>query len=96
MPKDSVNPQYSLEEQEATRPPPLKLEHADYYNELDESAYTLEEKNAMLEALWSFMCTLVNLGWGVESIQYFLPELFEKAGASPEEVVEQKDNTKID
>ena len=40
--------------------------------EMDETA-----KDELLRALWQIMCAFVDLGWGVNSIHFALPELAE-------------------
>ena len=41
------------------------------------------------------MATMVNIGWGVDTVQMFLPGLFEKAGADSEKLIEQKNTENL-
>lgn len=38
-----------------------------------------DEEIEMLRALWHIMSVMVDIGWGVESVQLLLPELFTEA-----------------
>jgi hypothetical protein len=51
-----------------------------YREDISAFGFTKEQEDEFLETLWHILCTMVDLGWGVESVQYFLPEIFEKAG----------------
>lgn len=43
-----------------------------YFTEYDLEKAQMDE---FLRALWSVMCAFVDLGWGVDSIHFSLPEL---------------------
>ncbi len=57
---------------------PLHCNPQDYYEDIAHLDISQEEADEMLNALWDMMSTMVNIGWGVESIQIMLPELFEE------------------
>lgn len=64
--------------------------NADKYREhLDGIELTEAQQNEMLQVLWNIMSAMVDMGWGVDSVQMFLPELFEKAGADSDKLLEQ-------
>lgn len=56
----------------------LKCNPDDYREDIAEFGFTKEQEDEFLQTLWRIMSTMVDLGWGVESVQYFLPEIFEK------------------
>jgi hypothetical protein len=68
---------------------PLKLDPDDYRE--DSSELTKEQENELLQALWHIMSTFVDIGWGVDSVQLFLPDLFEKAVQDSDKLLQQKD-----
>lgn len=61
--------------------PPLKADtdlDLDVYKPyLGEWSVTDAEADEFLRTLWSIMCAFVDLGWGVDSIHFALPELAE-------------------
>ena len=50
----------------------------DYKQDLGTTTLS-DEEIEMLRALWHIMSIMVDIGWGVDSVQVLLPELFEKA-----------------
>lgn len=62
----------------------------DYLQDLKEFDLSEDQKRELLQTLWTILCTFVDIGWGVETVQLFLPELFEKAGQDSENTVEIK------
>ena len=58
---------------------PLACRPEDYYEDIAHLDITQEEADALLLALWQMMQTMVDIGWGVESTQLILPELFERS-----------------
>ena len=60
--------------------PTLQLDPDEYRDDISEFGYTPEQGTEMLQALWNIMGMMVDLGWGVDSVQMLLPDLFEKAG----------------
>ena len=45
---------------------------------------TREQEDQLLQTLWEMMRTMVEIGWGVDSINSLLPELFDNADQNPE------------
>lgn len=58
---------------------PEGLDMEDFREDLAESDLTDEQAKALLGALWHIMSIFVDIGWGVDSVQHFLPEVFGKA-----------------
>jgi len=77
----------TLEDEKAL--PELKLDLNKYRDDLSEYKYTPEQENQMLQAIWDVMTMMVHLGWGIDSVHMLLPELFEKAGADSDKLLEQ-------
>ena len=71
--------------------PTLKLDPDEYREDLAEFALTEEQENELLQALWHIMSTFVDIGWGVDTVQLFLPDLFEKAGQDSGKLLQQKE-----
>ena len=61
--------------------PKIKFDPEDYRDEIDEMDLSEEQAIEYLQTLWDIMYTMVNLGWGVESVQNILPSEFEKASS---------------
>jgi len=38
---------------------------------------TYEQQTELLQTLWNIMSTFVDIGWGVDTVQMCLPELFD-------------------
>lgn len=55
---------------------PLKLNEQDYLEHLDSFDLTDEQKTELLQTLWDIMSRMVDIGWGVDSMQLMLPALF--------------------
>lgn len=60
--------------------PILKLEADEYRDDVAAFGMTKAQEDEFLQALWQIMCTFVDLGWGLDSVQMLLPELAEKTG----------------
>lgn len=54
---------------------PLSCKPDEYYDDIAHLDISQEEADELLKALWEIMSTMVNIGWGVESVQIMLPEL---------------------
>ncbi len=74
---------------------PLKLEPGDYRHHLDDFGLTEEQQNELLASLWSIMSTLVDIGWGVDTVQMLLPELFTEVAPDSEKLLESKDTSEF-
>ena len=64
---------------EPKTPPAFAFNPDDYRDDIKEFDLTEEEANELLRALWDMMSAIVDLGWGVDTVQLVLPELFEKS-----------------
>jgi len=68
----------------------LALEPDQYRADLEEFNMTQEQENELLQVLWNMMSTMVEIGWGVDTVQIILPELFDKAGQDSDKLLEDK------
>lgn len=66
--------------------PSLRLNPDDYRQGLAAFDMTKEQENELLGVLWQIMKTMVEIGWGVNSVQYLLPEIFEAASADSPQI----------
>lgn len=66
---------------------------ADYLEDLHELDLTETQKIEFLQTLWHIMAAFVDLGWGVNSLQYVLPGLAELSANCEIQAV---DNTSAD
>ena len=60
-------------------PPQLKLKPEDYIDRLGAFDMSEAQKVELLQTLWNIMATLVDIGFGVDTVQYLLPDIFEKS-----------------
>jgi hypothetical protein len=67
---------------------PLKFESDDYRHHVEEFDLTEEQQNELLASLWSIMSTMVDIGWGVDSVQLLLPDLFSEVAPDSEKLLE--------
>lgn len=63
--------------------PVLDLER--YLPEVEDAFASEEEALEFLRTLWNIMCAFVDLGWGVDSINFAFPELAERGDRSGSE-----------
>lgn len=63
----------SVSELSYTDTPPF--DPRDYYADLGDVDFTDEQKDELLRTLFSIMSAFVDLGFGVDSVQYLLPAL---------------------
>ncbi len=70
---------------------PLVFDPDEYRHYLDDTL-SEEQQNELLQALWHIMSIFVDIGWGVDTVQMFLPELFENAVLDSEKLVACKDS----
>ncbi|MCP5244894.1 MAG: hypothetical protein H6937_02540 [Burkholderiales bacterium] len=75
---------------------PLKLEPDHYRHHLDEFDLTQEQQNKLLESLWTIMSTLVDIGWGVDTVQILLPDLFAEVAPDSEKLLESGNTSEFD
>ncbi len=67
--------------------PSLVFDPEQYVDDFDELDLSNKQHIEFLQSLWHIMSTFVDIGWGVESVQLFLPELFEKAGQDSDKLL---------
>jgi hypothetical protein len=67
-----------------TFPQSPKLNVEEYRDSFADSDLTTEQQNELLQALWDIMARFVELGWEVETVPEFLPELFENTSQAIE------------
>ena len=61
----------------------IKFAAEDYRHHLSELDLSEDQKDELLKTLWHIMSTFVDIGWGVDTVQMFLPELFDQSSQSP-------------
>ncbi len=67
--------------------PKLTLNPDEYREHLAGFELTEAQENELLQVLWQIMSTMVDIGWGVDTVQMFLPDMFEKAGADSDKLL---------
>ncbi len=75
---------------------PLKLEPDDYAHHLSEFDLTQDHQNELLQALWYIMSTLVDIGWGVDTVQLLLPDIYAEVAPDSEKLLESQDAPEFD
>jgi len=75
---------------------PLKLEPDDYRHNLGEFDLTEDQQNELLQSLWYIMSTLVDIGWGVDTVQLLLPDIFAEVAPDSKKLVESKNTSEFD
>lgn len=60
---------------------PLKFNADEYKDCLNDTDLSEAQKTELLQNLWHIMSAFVDMGWGVDNISLFFPELFNKAAA---------------
>ena len=70
---------------------PLKFEPDDYRHHVEEFDLTKEQQNELLTSLWMIMSTLVDIGWGVDTVQILLPDMFAEVAPDSEKLLESQD-----
>lgn len=71
-------------------PGALALNVQKYLPYLDEFEMSEEKKVEFLQTLWSIMTAFVDLGWGVDSIQNFIPAMKEISSEAESNEVEKR------
>lgn len=69
---------------------PPKLNPQDYCDDLAELQLTDEQASELLNALWHIMSIFVDIGWGVDTVQIVLPDLFENIARDSNPLLESK------
>jgi hypothetical protein len=62
----------------------MRCEPDIYREDIASLNLTREQEDELLQTLWEMMRTMVEIGWGVDTINRLLPELFDKTGQRPE------------
>ncbi|MEZ5813853.1 MAG: hypothetical protein R3E13_03910 [Alphaproteobacteria bacterium] len=75
---------------------PLKFERDNYRHHLDGFDLTRKQQNELLESLWAIMSTLVDIGWGVDTVQILLPDLFAEVAPDSEKLLESGNTSEFD
>lgn len=88
-----INTDNKVTKQDAAAP--LKLEPDNYRHHLDEFDLTKEQQNELLESLWTIMSTLVDIGWGVDTVQILLPDLFAEVAPDSEKLLESNNASEL-
>ncbi len=68
---------------------PLALDPDKYRDHLEEFDLTPEQQNELLETLWHILRTIVDIGFGLDSVQLFSLESSEKTGKTSGRHIEQ-------
>ncbi|SEN41815.1 hypothetical protein [Nitrosomonas marina] len=89
-----INTDNKVTKQDAAAP--LKFKPDNYRHHLDEFDLTQEQQNELLESLWTIMSTLVDIGWGVDTVQILLPELFAEVAPDSEKLLESRNTSEFD
>lgn len=74
----------------------LGLNHAELRNDLKDCVFSEEQADELLRVLLEIMTTFVRIGWGIDSIQMFLPELFEKVSGDSDKLIDSIDSKDLD
>lgn len=69
--------------------PALKLNPDRYREHLSTFDLSDDQQNELMLILWNIMTTLVDIGWGVDTVQYFLPEIFENSSSDSGKLLQQ-------
>lgn len=69
---------------------PLNLKPDDYRHYLNDFDLTEDQQNELLQTLWFIMNTMVDIGWGVDTVQMFFPDIFANVAPDSEKLVESK------
>ncbi|PTN12485.1 hypothetical protein [Nitrosomonas aestuarii] len=75
---------------------PLKLEPDAYRHHLDEFDLTQDQQNELLSSLWAIMSTMVDIGWGVDTVQILLPDIYAEVAPDSEKLLESQDAPEFD
>lgn len=67
---------------------PLVLDVEEYMFDLEDWDISDTRKHEILAALWHIMGVLVDIGFGVDTVQYLLPDIFEKASRDSVKLLE--------
>ncbi len=65
-----------------TNSTPLEVSPDDFLHHIEDFDLTVEQQKELLQTLWNIMSTFVDIGWGVDTLHLFLPELFNAQNTS--------------
>ena len=88
QPTEDTEPQTS-EQTDDKALPKLTLKLGLYREHLSEFELTEDQQNDMMLVVWNMMNIFVDIGWGVDTVQMFLPELFGKASPDSGKLLKQ-------
>ncbi len=74
---------------------PLKLEADEYRHHLGEFDLTEDQQNELLQSLWYIMSILVDIGWGVDTVQLLLPDIFAEVAPDSKKLVESRSTSEF-
>mgnify|MGYP000023516566 CR=1 FL=1 len=75
---------------------PLKLDTDAHRHHFSEFNLTIEQQNELLQALWYIMSTLVDIGWGVDTVQMLLPDIYVEVAPDSKKLLESKSTPQFD
>ena len=70
---------------------PLKLDPDLFMDDLGTFEISKNQKLELLQTLWNIMSAMVDIGFGVDAVQYLLPDVFENASRDSVKLIELKD-----
>lgn len=73
---------------------PPKFDANEYRDGLSEFNLTQEQETELLQTLWNIMSMMVDLGWGLDSVQLFAPSPTDKIDSDSTDPVKQKNTVK--
>ncbi len=74
----------------------LNFEPDDFRHHLNEFDLNEEQQTELLQSLWTIMNTLVDIGWGVDTVQILLPEFYKDVAPDSEKLLESQNTSKFD
>lgn len=74
--------EHSASHQEYPNTTAMVFDPEDYRHHTDHFNLSDPQKDGLLKTLWSIMSTFVDLGFGVESVQHYFPDIFNHASRS--------------
>ena len=70
---------------------PLTLDAEAYRDKLATFELTEDQETELLQVLWNIMSTMVDIGWGVDTVQMFLPTIFETSVQDSGKLLQRND-----
>tara|TARA_B100001989_G_C24501097_1_gene444961 strand:- start:122 stop:445 length:324 start_codon:yes stop_codon:yes gene_type:complete len=69
-------------------PPELDLE--EFTQEIQDLELSEDQAKELLQTLWHIMSIFVDIGWGVDTVQIMLPELYKNIALDSAQLLESK------